>query len=148
MNTILFQNIGLASDHAGFSMKSLVKKKLSIYPVVLFDYGCLDEKSVDYPDYAHALSSALVEKKIDVGILFCGSGNGIAMAANKHAGVRAALCWKEEIAVLARQHNNANILSLPARFLSEPEILQIVMIFLSTSFEGGRHETRVKKIDF
>ena len=102
---------------------------------------------MDYPDFAHPVAESVNEKKVDLGILMCGSGNGINMSANKHNGIRAALCWKEELAVLARSHNNANILALPARFISEEDALNIVSKFLGTSFDGGRHELRVEKID-
>ena len=111
------------------------------------DQGAFSEESVDYPDFAHKVALEVNSRKADLGILCCGSGNGVAMAANKHKGVRAALCWEPEIASLAVRHNNANVLCLPARFISEEEAFKIIDSFLSASFEGGRHERRVEKIE-
>ena len=110
------------------------------------DFGCVSEQSVDYPDFAHPVASIVEENKESKGVLICGSGNGISMTANKHQGIRAAICWTEEIAELARLHNNANILVLPARFITKEEAIKIVDMFFNTSFEGGRHQNRVDKI--
>jgi ribose 5-phosphate isomerase B len=140
-------SIGIGSDHAGFLLKERIKVHVEGLGYEVKDFGPFSEDSVDYPDFAHPVAESVNEKKVDLGILMCGSGNGINMSANKHNGIRAALCWKEELAVLARSHNNANILSLPARFISEEDALNIVSKFLGTSFDGGRHELRVEKID-
>jgi ribose 5-phosphate isomerase B len=138
------QKVHIGSDHAGFALKEQIKQFLmSAYDVV--DHGPHNTDSVDYPDYAHPLAEA-VEREGGVGILICGSANGVAMAANKHAAIRAAICWLPEIAVLARQHNNANIVCIPARFITETMAEQIVEVFLNTEFEGGRHANRVNKI--
>ncbi|MCX6197487.1 MAG: RpiB/LacA/LacB family sugar-phosphate isomerase [Flavobacteriia bacterium] len=110
------------------------------------DFGCYSEDSIDYPDFAHPVAEAVAVNPQSIGVLICGSGNGINMTANKHSGIRSALCWKKEIAVLARQHNNANILALPARFLTNEEGIEILTAFLETHFEGGRHQHRIDKI--
>jgi ribose 5-phosphate isomerase B len=138
--------IAIGCDHAGFELKETLKTYLVEKGFELMDKGTYSLDSVDYPDLAHAVSIAIEKGQVGLGILICGSGNGISMAANKHAGIRAALCWKVEIASLARLHNNANILSLPARFISVEEAKEIVNTFLSTDFEGGRHANRVNKI--
>ncbi|MFN3916518.1 MAG: ribose 5-phosphate isomerase B [Flavobacteriales bacterium] len=138
--------IAIGSDHAGFERKQTVIKTLEKKGIGIKDFGCYSNDSVDYPDFAHAVASGVEKKEFDLGILLCGSGNGINMTANKHSGIRAALCWKAEIASLARQHNNANILTLPARFISDDEAIEITAAFLSASFEGGRHQNRVNKI--
>lgn len=138
--------IAIGADHAGFSLKEKLKKHLLEKGHEVKDFGALSEQSVDYPDFAHPVANAVEKKEVEVGLLMCGSGNGISMAANKHAGIRAALCWNSEIAKLARQHNDANILSLPARFIEEAEAKKCVDVFLSTPFEGGRHAGRVNKI--
>ena len=138
--------IAIGADHAGFSLKEKLKKYLQEKGIEVKDFGPSSEQSVDYPDYAHPVATVVKKKEFDFGLLMCGSGNGINMTANKHAGIRAALCWNAEIAKLSRQHNNANILTLPARFIEEAEALKCVDAFLSTPFEGGRHEGRVKKI--
>lgn len=138
--------ISIGCDHAGFEMKEFLKNYLSVKGFIVDDKGAFSSQSVDYPDFAHAVASSVESKNSDLGILICGSGNGISMAANKHAGIRAALCWKKEIASLARQHNDANILSLPARFISNNEAIEITDTFFSTAFEGGRHANRVNKI--
>jgi len=111
------------------------------------DFGAYSSESSDYPDFAHPMASAIKRGEFDFGISICGSGNGISMVLNKHLGIRAALCWKPEIAALARQHNNANVLSLPARFITESEALDIIEVFFMSEFEGGRHQRRVEKID-
>ena len=138
--------IAIGADHAGFSLKEKLKKYLQEKGIEVKDFGPNSEQSVDYPDYAHPVANAVEKKEVDLGLLMCGSGNGINMAANKHQGIRSALCWNSEIAKLSRQHNNANILTLPARFIEEAEAIKCVDVFLSTPFEGGRHEGRVKKI--
>ena len=138
--------IGLACDHAGFEVKELLKEYLSSKNIEINDYGCYSLESVDYPDFAHQLAESIERKENKLGIQFCGTGNGINMSANKHQGIRAALCWNTYIAEQARLHNNANILTMPARHLSWDEIKNIVETFLSTNFEGGRHERRVNKI--
>lgn len=138
--------IAIGADHAGFFLKEKLKKYLQDQGHEVKDFGTNSEQSVDFPDFAHPVANAVEKKDVDLGLLMCGSGNGINMAANKHAGIRAALCWNSEIAKLARQHNDANILTLPARFIEEAEAKKCVDVFLSTPFEGGRHEGRVKKI--
>jgi ribose 5-phosphate isomerase B len=140
------ERIGIACDHAGYELKEALKEYLEAKGLQVEDYGTDSQDSVDYPDFAHPLAES-VEKGINKkGITICGSGNGISMVANKHKGVRAALCWNEEICKLARAHNNANVCSLPARFISTGEAKKIIDTFLSTDFEGGRHERRVNKI--
>tara|TARA_B000000441_G_C21589518_1_gene259188 strand:+ start:145 stop:573 length:429 start_codon:yes stop_codon:yes gene_type:complete len=138
--------INISSDHAGVSLKSTIVNYLK-EKVIVHDLGPFNEDSVDYPDYAHKLISNMKTNNVQIGILICGSANGVSMAANKHKNIRAAICWNKEIAALAKQHNDANILSLPARFLTEQQALDIVDTFLSTNFEGGRHLRRVNKIN-
>lgn len=138
--------IAIGSDHAGFCLKKEMKEHLQQKGAEIMDFGADSEESVDYPDFAHPVAAAVEKGEADFGILMCGSGNGINMTANKHAGIRSALCWNEEVARLARQHNNANILSLPARFLKIEEAEKIADVFLNEKFEGGRHERRVQKI--
>lgn len=138
--------IPIGADHAGFQLKSTVIQHLEAAGYEMKDFGCYSEESIDYPDFGHPVAEMVEENEGMLGILICGSGNGINMTANKHQGVRSALCWKKELAELARQHNNANIIALPARFISEEEGLEMVDTFLSTDFEGGRHERRVGKI--
>lgn len=139
-------NIAIGADHAGYELKEIVKSNILANNHEVKDYGTNSPDSVDYPDFAHPLSSAVENNEFDLGILVCGSGNGVAMTANKHAGIRAAICWTEELASLARQHNNANVLCLPARFISVELARKIVEAFLTTDFEGGRHANRVNKI--
>ena len=136
--------LSIGCDHAGFQLKEFLK--LNFKEIEWLDKGCYSLDSVDYPDFAHAVATSIEGGETSMGILICGSGNGISMAANKHAGIRAAIAWKPELATLARQHNDANILSLPARFISEHEAIEIVKAFLESSFEGGRHQKRVDKI--
>lgn len=138
--------IPIGCDHAGFQLKERIKEYLTQKGYEVQDFGCFSEDSIDYPDYGHPVASLVEENKGMLGVLICGSGNGINMTANKHAGVRSALCWKKELAELARQHNDANIIALPARFISEEEGIEMVDTFLSTEFEGGRHQNRVNKI--
>jgi ribose 5-phosphate isomerase B len=138
--------IPIGADHAGFQLKELIRQYLLDVGYEVKDFGCFSEESIDYPDYAHPVSEMVQENEGMRGILICGSGNGINMTANKHAGIRSALCWKKEIAELARLHNNANIIALPARFISYEEAREMVEVFLTTDFEGGRHQKRVEKI--
>ena len=140
------KKIGFACDHAGFKYKEKIKVLLEEKGYKISDFGCYSEESVDYPDFAHYLAIAVSNNDCDLGIQFCGSGNGINMSANKHQKIRSALCWKPEIAELARQHNNANICTMPARYISFNEVKNIVNKFLNTEFEGGRHDRRVDKI--
>ena len=138
--------IGLACDHAGFEYKEKLKEYLSSIGKQIKDFGCYSLESVDYPDFAHKLAESIDKSETKLGIQFCGTGNGINMSANKHQEIRAALCWNTHIAEQARLHNNANILTMPARHLSWQEVKEIVDVFLSTEFEKGRHERRVNKI--
>ena len=138
--------ISIGNDHAGPEYKKAIVKMLQAKGHQVTNYGTDSEESVDYPDFAHPVATDVSEGKADFGIVICGSGNGIAMTVNKHSKVRAALCWMKEIAVLARQHNDANIISIPARFTSIPQAVDMVESFLTTEFEGGRHQTRVDKI--
>lgn len=138
--------ISIGNDHAGPEYKKAIVEMLKANGYQVTNYGTDSAESVDYPDFAHPVALDVENKTSDFGIIICGSGNGIAMSANKHQGIRAALCWTKEIAVLARQHNDANIISIPARFTSIPQALEMVQIFLNTDFEGGRHQNRVNKI--
>ncbi|MDD3079808.1 MAG: ribose 5-phosphate isomerase B [Paludibacter sp.] len=149
MRPISELKIAICSDHAGFNLKQIVIDYLRLKnPVALKDFGAYSAVSSDYPDYAHPMASAVENGEFDYGISICGSGNGISMTVNKHQGIRAALCWKNEIAALARQHNNANVLSLPARFITKEEALEMVDTFFKTDFEGGRHQRRIDKIPY
>lgn len=138
--------IAIGSDHAGFNAKELIKNYLNDKQISFEDFGTYSTDSVDYPDFAHPVALSVENKQCDLGILICGSGQGVNMTANKHQGIRSALCWNSEIAALSRQHNDANILAIPGRFLQENEILNIVETFLKTPFEGGRHAHRTQKI--
>jgi ribose 5-phosphate isomerase B len=138
--------IPIGADHAGFALKEVIIKHLETKGYQVKDFGCYSEDSIDYPDYAHPVADYVISNPGTLGILICGSGNGINMTANKHQEIRSALSWKVEIAELARQHNDANIIALPARFISEEEGIKMVDAFLSTEFEGGRHQNRVNKI--
>ncbi len=140
-------HIVIGSDHAGFKCKELIKAMLESAGYTVEDKGTLSEDSVDYPDFAHKVAEAVLTENNTTGILCCGSGNGVAMAANKHQGIRAALCWNMEIASLAIKHNAANVLCIPARFVTTDEAYQITNAFLNEKFEGGRHQNRVNKID-
>jgi len=140
-------NIGIACDHAGYLHKEKIKKYLENLGYTINDYGCFSEESVDYPDFAHQLANSIKKEVNLFGIQFCGTGNGINMSANKHKEIRAALCWNPHISEQARLHNNANILTMPARHLNWDEVKEIVDIFLNTKFEGGRHQNRVNKIN-
>ncbi len=139
-------SLGIACDHAGYDFKEKLKEELKQEGYEITDYGTYSDESTDYPDYAHPLASAVENKKHKFGISICGSGNGINMTSNKHQGIRAALCWNVEISELARLHNDANICSLPARFVSYKLAKKIVNVFLNTEFEGGRHIKRIEKI--
>jgi ribose 5-phosphate isomerase B len=138
--------IAIGGDHAGYTYKKALTKLLTELGHQVQDFGPGSEESVDYPDHVHPLAKAIVNKEADFGILICGSGNGVAMTANKYAEVRAALCWLTELAKLAREHNDANVLCIPARFVSEEVAEEMVKTFLNTAFEGGRHQKRVDKI--
>lgn len=140
------QSIIIGSDHAGFTMKDAIKKKFS-KNFEFTDKGTFSSDSVDYPDYAHAVAAEVDAGKFAFGILLCGSANGVAITANRHNGVRAAICWIPEIAELARKHNNANIICIPARFVSDETAFLMIEKFLSTDFEGGRHQKRIDKIN-
>lgn len=139
--------IAIGCDHAGFDYKEGLKKWLESNGYTIKDFGTYSKESTDYPDFAHPVAESITKKQFDLGILICGSANGVAIVANKHQGVRAAICWTEEIASLARQHNNANIVCLPSRFISFEEAEKITDRFLHENFEGGRHERRVNKIN-
>ena len=139
--------IAIGSDHAGFSQKATLKAYLNNIGFIVKDFGAYSEERADYPDFAHPVASAVEHKEVDRGVLICGSGNGVNMTANRHHGVRSALCWNAEIAKLARQHNDANVMALPARFIDEHEAEKCIDAFFSTEFEGGRHTDRVKKIE-
>lgn len=141
------KNILIGSDHAGFEMKELLKEFLLSQGYNVKDEGTHSEESTDYPDYAHLVAKDIINKEGDLGVLLCGSANGVSMAANKHRGVRAAIAWNAELATLARTHNDANVLSIPARYISNAEAKEILMAFLEADFEGGRHSRRVDKID-
>lgn len=141
MNTI-----GLCSDHAGFELKEYVKQILDAKGLPYKDFGTSSADSCDYPDFAHPLALAVENGEVYPGLAFCGTGNGIGITLNKHQGIRAALCWQEEIARLARAHNDANVLVLPGRFISKEEATKAVDVFFNTPFEGGRHQRRIDKI--
>ena len=140
------KNVAIGCDHAGFPYKKSIKRLLNKEGIGVSDFGTDSPESVDYPDYIHPVSENIESGKSELGVVICGSGNGVAMTANKHQGVRAALCWKVEIATLARLHNNANIIAIPARYVSKKMALAMVKEFLHTDFEGGRHKRRVDKI--
>jgi ribose 5-phosphate isomerase B len=138
--------IAIGNDHAGTAYKYAIINQLKLAGYEVLNFGTDTEDSVDYPDHIHPVATAVSTQKASLGIIICGSGNGATMTANKHQNIRAALCWNKEIVALAKQHNNANILSLPARYISLPQALEMVQVYLETSFEGGRHATRVNKI--
>lgn len=140
------KTIAIGNDHAGTKYKNNIVKYLQSKTFKVLNFGTDDENSMDYPDTIHPVADSVENGIADFGIILCGSGNGAAMTANKHQKIRAALCWNKELVALARQHNDANVLSIPARFVSQEEALEFVKIFLSTDFEGGRHQKRVKKI--
>lgn len=138
--------ISIGNDHAGTSYKRLIQNKLEELGHEVTNYGTNSEESVDYPDFVHPVANDVENNRADLGVIICGSGNGANMTANKHQGIRSALCWNTEIAELARSHNNANILSIPARFVSEELAVDMLITFLNTEFEGGRHQKRIDKI--
>lgn len=140
------KKIAIGSDHAGFDLKESVIRHLNNKGIEVQDFGPFNDERADYPDYAHPVANAVTKNEADLGILICGSGNGINMTANKHQEIRSALCWQNDIAEMARLHNNANIIALPARYLSKELALECIDTFISTDFEGGRHEGRVAKI--
>ncbi len=140
-------NIQIGSDHAGFDLKAEIISFLESAGFKVKDFGCYNTESMDYPDVAHPVAEAVLADANSLGILICGSGNGVCLTANKHQGIRAALCWLPELGALARQHNNANILCMPARFISTETAKEIVTAYLSAEFEGGRHQNRVNKIN-
>jgi ribose 5-phosphate isomerase B len=146
MRKMKINKIGIGSDHAGYELKEKVKKHLNNKNIEVEDFGPFSDDRADYPDFAHPVAIAVASKNVDLGVLICGSGNGINMTANKHQEIRSALCWQVDIAGMARLHNNANIIALPARYISEEIALKCIDIFLSTDFEGGRHADRVEKI--
>ena len=145
-NIVMEKIVGMASDHAGFQMKEYLKSLLNDKGYTVKDFGAYSSESMDYPDTAHPLAEAVEKGEVEFGIAICGSGNGISMTVNKHQGIRAALCWTPELGALAKQHNNANILSLPARFISEELARDIVRAYMAAEFEGGRHQRRIEKI--
>lgn len=140
------QKIAIASDHAGYALKEAIKTFLHEKGIEPVDFGTHSEDSTDYPDYVHPLATALGKGDPELGIVICGSGNGVNITANKHAHIRSALCWLPELASLARQHNDANVLAMPARFIDVKTAREITDAFLNASFEGGRHQNRVNKI--
>lgn len=142
----MMPSIAIGADHAGFELKEILKASLIREGYTTKDFGTFSSESADYPDFAHPVAQAVEDKEFDLGLLVCGSGNGVAITANKHQGIRAALCWTEELAALARQHNDANVLCLPARYISADLAARILDRFLHADFEGGRHERRVGKI--
>ena len=138
--------VGMACDHAGYELKEYIKQVLGEKGYQVTDFGTHSTASMDYPDTAHPLANAVEKGEVDFGVSMCGSGNGITMTLNKHQGIRAALCWCPEIAALAKQHNNANILSMPARFITREQAVAILEAYLGAQFEGGRHQARIDKI--
>lgn len=143
----MMKKIGIAADHAGFEMKEYLVGYLTSLGYEVFDFGCYSEEPCDYPDVAHPLGEAISKGELERGISICGSGVGISIVANRHRGVRAALCWEPEIAELSRRHNNANVMSLPGRFMDNATAQKCVDLFLKTEFEGGRHQKRIDKIE-
>jgi len=146
-NKIAEMKVAIGCDHAGFDYKDTIIRVLKRAGAEVIDKGTYSTDSVDYPDFVHPVADLVESREVDFGVLICGSGNGVSMSANKHTGIRAALCWKDEIASLARLHNDANIISIPARFVSAKLARQMVRTFISTEFEGGRHQRRVDKIN-
>lgn len=138
--------IPIGCDHAGFELKQELIRHLESNGHTVKDFGTYSKESIDYPDYAHPVAEMVEQNEGMLGILLCGSGNGINMTANKHQRIRSALCWQPEIARLAREHNNANIITLPARFITKENAIEMIDVFFSTDFEGGRHQTRIEKI--
>lgn len=143
---LIVKLVAIGCDHAGFPYKAAMIKMLTDAEIEVLDVGTDSESSVDYPDFVHPVAHAIETGQADLGILICGSGNGVAMTANKHQDIRAAICWNTDLAALARQHNDANIVAIPARFIDEETAIKIVDTFINASFEGGRHKRRVDKI--
>ena len=141
------RTIAIGCDHAGYELKEKLKAHLATNGHVVLDKGTHGLESVDYPDFAHAVAEAVAKGEAELGLLICGSGNGVNMTANKHAGIRGALAWRADVAALAREHNNANVLSMPARFITPEEANAMADAFLGASFEGGRHQRRAEKIE-
>lgn len=146
MNNLKNKIIAIASDHAGFDKKQVILKYFKEKGIDYKDFGCFSNESVDYPDFGHAIGEAIDKGEFEIGITFCGSGQGISIVANKHQNVRSATCWMPRIAALARQHNDANICAIPGRFVTDEEAIAIVEAYLNAEFEGGRHARRVAKI--
>jgi ribose 5-phosphate isomerase B len=146
MRDLKENTIALACDHAGFNKKQVIIKYFQEKGIKFYDYGTFSDESIDYPDFGHKIGKAINEGEFEIGISFCGSGQGISITANKYPNVRSAICWNTEIAALAKQHNNANICALPARFVTDEEAVAIVETYLNTDFEGGRHARRIAKI--
>ncbi len=146
MKNLNKKTIALASDHAGFEKKQVIIRFLEESGILYNDFGCYSDDSCDYPDYAHALAHAIDSGEYELGITFCGSGQGISITANKHQNVRSGLCWNTEIGKLAREHNNANVCAIPSRFVTDDEAVAIVKAFLTAEFQGGRHAMRITKI--
>ena len=142
----LSKPVAIGSDHAGYEYKTVIKDLLQSKGLTVKDLGTHSSDSVDYPDFAHPVAEAVESGEAGLGVLICGSANGVAITANKHQGIRAAICWQSDLARLARKHNNANVICIPARFVSTPEAEEMVNVFLATAFEGGRHQKRVEKI--
>jgi ribose 5-phosphate isomerase B len=140
-------NIAIGSDHAGFELKKEIIDFLKDRNIHIIDKGAYSSERADYPDFGHAVATSILDEEAETGILLCGTGNGIAIAANRHKGVRAALCWNPDIAALARQHNNANIIVLPAKHITKEVALKCIDVFLREKFEGGRHQQRIEKIE-
>ena len=140
------KTLAIGCDHGGYELKEYIKIKIAESGYSVRDFGTFSSDSMDYPDVAHPVASAVNSGQYEMAILICGSGNGVCMTANKYTAIRAALCWKTELAMLAREHNDANILCLPGRFISQYEALNSVLAFLTTDFEGGRHKARIEKI--
>jgi len=140
-------NIAIGADHAGFHMKEQVKAYLITKGYKIKDFGAYSEDRVDYADFAHAVANSVENNECSLGIILCGSGNGINMAANRHKGIRSAICWNEEIAKMARLHNDANVIALPSRYISEDTAKKCIDTFIATEFEGGRHTDRINKIN-
>ena len=138
--------VGIAADHAGYHLKELLKPYMEEMGIDLVDFGAFSAEASDYPDIAHPLATAVEKGQVDRGVSFCGSGQGVCMTANKHAGIRAALVWNEDVTAVTRRHNDANIICLPARYIDEETARKMVEIFIATEFEGGRHLRRIQKI--
>lgn len=139
--------IAIGSDHAGFELKAELIKYLGSKGIQMIDKGCYSAERADYPDHGHAVANSVISNESNCGIVICGSGNGINMSVNKHKGIRSALCWNAEVAALAKQHNDANVIALPARYLTTEQAIACVEAYLNATFEGGRHQGRIEKID-